>query len=284
MAKKRSKRRTPQKRGKPSAAQMLDAIATRPPAASEQAREAALQHYDAALIALDEGAADLASREIRAAVDADPRYVNALELYAELASGGPKDLLAALRVVERVARSELGEATFSEDRGHFWGLIETRPYMQLKNRIANLLQNSGDAPAAMAEYEEMLALNPNDNQGVRDPLLGLYLASGALERADALMRDYHEDASAVMRWGRLLWLLLDGETGEAAEQALADAQAANVFVAPLLLGALEPPIEMPGVYTPGGANEAVIVVDCLAGGWWGRDPGPLEWLASRVWL
>lgn len=39
---------------------------------------------------------------------------------------------------------------------------------------------------AIKHYEKMLALNPNDNQGVRDPLLGLHLATDNLEKTQEL--------------------------------------------------------------------------------------------------
>lgn len=228
---------------------------------------------------------DAAVGALHAALDADPRDIDSLTLYAELLSEKPAEFIAALQIVERVAREELGETTFSEDRGHFWGLVETRPYMRLKSRIAGLLQSHGDFDAAIGVFEDMLALNPNDNQGVRDPLLGLYLATGALDKADTLLREYEEDDSAVMCWGRLLWHLLSGETGQPAEDALAAAQAANGFVAPLLLGALELPEQMPMMVTPGGANDGVNAVSCLAQAWWDSpSSAPLEWLAEKVWL
>lgn len=286
MSKKRTRRRTPQKRSsKPTPARMVEDMAARPPAASDDARETAAQHFSVALDALQAGDSDAAVGALHAALDADPRDIDSLTLYAELLSEKPAEFIAALQIVERVAREELGETTFSEDRGHFWGLVETRPYMRLKSRIAGLLQSHGDFDAAIGVFEDMLALNPNDNQGVRDPLLGLYLATGALDKADTLLREYEEDDSAVMCWGRLLWHLRSGETGQTADDALAAAQAANVFVAPLLLGALKPPEEMPSMYTRGGANEAVVALECLIDAWWySPDTTPLEWLAEKVWL
>lgn len=285
MAKQRSKKRTPQKRSKKTTpTKILEEIVSRPPTTSEQTLDAAVDHCEAALAALDADDIRSAARAIQASVDANPHDITSLTLYAELATEGAAERLAALRIVERVARNELGETALTEDRGHFWGVVETPPYMRLKNEIADTLQACGDAPSAIVEYEEMLSLNPNDNQGVRDPLLGLYLGQGELARADALMREYEED-TAMMRWGRLLWHLLNGETGEPAEEALTQARTTNAFVAPLLLGALEPPEQMPTTYSPGGENEAVIAVGCLATGW-GKQPDstPLEWLAQRVLL
>ena len=57
---------------------------------------------------------------------------------------------------------------------------------------------------AIHVYERMLQLNPNDNQGVRDPLLGLYLTAGDLKGAGALLNKYENDALANFAWGRVL--------------------------------------------------------------------------------
>jgi len=41
--------------------------------------------------------------------------------------------------------------------------------------LAQLLRGAGRAEDAICHFEALLELNPNDNQGVRDILLGCYL-------------------------------------------------------------------------------------------------------------
>ena len=289
MAKKEPQKRTPQKQKRApatpaaSAAEMIEDIAARPQPATAEAIEIAAEHRDAALAALADADIQTAVRRAQRAVDANPRDVESLELYADLASEDEQQLLAALRVVMRVAREELGELAFIEDRGHFWGLIDTRPYMRVKMRIVGLLQVLDEAQQAIAECDEMLSLNPEDNQGAREPLVGFLLAEGHLDRADDLMTRYDEP-SAVMLWGRLLWHLLTGDTGETADTTLQSAQLSNVFVAPLLLAAFEMPAALPSFFSPGGPNEGVVAADCLLDAWRQDDDRPLKWLADRVRL
>ena len=61
----------------------------------------------------------------------------------------------------------IGQRAFKEDVGHFWGLLETRPYMRARAGLAACLWQLGEREEAVAHYRDMLRLNPNDNQGIR---------------------------------------------------------------------------------------------------------------------
>ena len=72
----------------------------------------------------------------------------------------------------------LGAQAFEEDVGHFWGLLETRPYMRARAGLAASLWTAGDEVEAVEHYQDMLRLNPGDNQGHRYVLLGCLLQMG----------------------------------------------------------------------------------------------------------
>ena len=59
----------------------------------------------------------------------------------------------------------LGAEGFEEYAGHFWGFLETRPYMRARAGLAIALIKLGDESAAIEHFRAMLKLNPNDNQG-----------------------------------------------------------------------------------------------------------------------
>src|SRR5215472_2687679 len=89
---------------------------------------------------------------------ADP-YV----LLAEHATGRKE----ALRLYEQgVAAGEraLGAEAFQRDVGHFWGVLETRPYMRARLGLAHSLWTAGRRDEAVAHLQDMLRLNPGDNQ------------------------------------------------------------------------------------------------------------------------
>ncbi|MCZ7597757.1 MAG: hypothetical protein M5U09_08535 [Gammaproteobacteria bacterium] len=68
-----------------------------------------------------------------------------------------------VKAVEAGERS-LGEAFFEQEVGRFWGIPETRPYMRARAGLAHCLWDQGEHDAALAHYEELLELNPADNQ------------------------------------------------------------------------------------------------------------------------
>ncbi|HXA70914.1 MAG TPA: hypothetical protein VNW24_10720, partial [Stellaceae bacterium] len=69
----------------------------------------------------------------------------------------------------------LGPEGFKQYAGHFWGFLETRPYMRARAGLAGALLKLGDVDGALAHYRDMLKLNPNDNQGIRYVLAGCLL-------------------------------------------------------------------------------------------------------------
>ncbi|MGA7495151.1 MAG: hypothetical protein WBX00_00315, partial [Isosphaeraceae bacterium] len=98
------------------------------------------------------------------ALELSPDCADAYVLLAEQA----KRRKEALELFEKgVAAGEraLGPEAFREHVGHFWGLIETRPYMRAREGLASLLWTAGRRHEAIGHLQDMLRLNPNDNQG-----------------------------------------------------------------------------------------------------------------------
>ena len=108
--------------------------------------------------------------------------------------------------------------------------------MRAKQHLAELLVKAGEFPEAITIYERMLELNPDDNQAVRSPLLGLYLAGGRAQDAAGLLdRFAEEDALPTSAWGRVMERWLTGDTA-GAEAALERARKVNPFAEKYLSG------------------------------------------------
>jgi tetratricopeptide (TPR) repeat protein len=94
----------------------------------------------------------------------------------------------------------LGRETFEEEAGHFWGILETRPYMRARQGLAVCLWELGEREEAIEHYREILDLNPGDNQGIRHELAGRLLDEEMDEEMDEelgeLLERYEEDAPA----------------------------------------------------------------------------------------
>src|SRR3546814_10479040 len=102
----------------------------------------------------------------RAALDISPLCADAYVLLAEEEAGSQQDALALYRQGVEAGERALGDE-FEGLSGHFWGFLQTRPYMRARAGLAITLWRLGDQQAAIAHYRAMLILNPNDNQGIR---------------------------------------------------------------------------------------------------------------------
>src|SRR5262245_8594464 len=94
---------------------------------------------------------DCADAHVLLAEEADSRK-EALTLYEQGVAAGER---------------ALGPEAFREQAGHFWGLLPTRPYMRARQGLAFSLWKAGRRDDAVGHLQDMLRLNPNDNQGIR---------------------------------------------------------------------------------------------------------------------
>src|SRR5665213_1446800 len=204
----------------------------------------------------------LAKRALR--LDSD--CVDALVALADLDAQTQREMIECLQEAVAAGERSLGEKFIRENKGHFWLLLETRPYMRAMEQLAGLLRGEGISLDATRVYQRMLELNPNDNQGVRDPLLGLYLETGDLKGARELLEKYKDDASANFAWASVLERFLVGNSDETSA-ALKEARRTNRYVE-LYLTARKPlPKHPPEMYLPGSEEEAALCVDYLSGAW-----------------
>jgi tetratricopeptide (TPR) repeat protein len=174
----------------------------------------------------------------------------------------------------------LGPKWFKEYAGHFWGFLETRPYMRARAGLAGTLSKLGDEDAAIRHYRDMLKLNPNDNQGIRYILAACLLRRGEEAGLKELLAAYEDEGSTYWLYTRALLAFREG--GGDDEQAVTlvkDAWSANDHVPAILAGTMPPVFEDRGYVTMGGADEATYYFTEF-GPAWHRTPGAVEWLAK----
>ena len=105
---------------------------------------------------------------------------------------------------------ERGRVFFEEQikacgEGHgLWGYIEARDFMRLLEEEAKALVELGEMDRAAEVYEEMLALNPNDDQGIRSSLLRIFMIHRRLDDARKLLDRFPNDTMMDMAYGRAL--------------------------------------------------------------------------------
>lgn len=216
----------------------------------------------------------------RQALALDPDCVDAIALLAQLDSRTPEELITALERAVQAGERSLGPQFFTENTGHFWGILETRPYMRARLDLAQLLCAAGRVDDAIQHFESMLELNPNDNQGVRDVLLGCYLSRDNLAGAKKLLHEFRGDGSAAFAWGRVLERFLSGDL-PAAKRALRKARQQNRFVEEYLTFQRPLPTDLPESYAMGSEEEAVLCLTHLSGAW-ADHPLATSWLWEQL--
>jgi len=212
------------------------------------------------------------------ALQLDSDCVDAHLLMAKLTS---RSLTEEIKKVKKIiARTEqkLGKKYFEENKGHFWGMVETRPYMRARAFLVSALRETGKTAEAIRQAEEMLELNPNDNQGIRDTLLGMYLETGNLDGSRKLFKKYPTEYMAVFLWGQVLERYLSGDLKEAA-RIFRRASERNPYVFDYLTGKRRPDFELGDFYSPGDESEAILCLEEI-GPAWQKHPEAVEWLKS----
>jgi tetratricopeptide (TPR) repeat protein len=247
-----------------------------PPAATplEQAQELV---YDA----FDEGDPRRRVELAREALKISAECADAYVLLAEESVEEPEEARKLYEEGLKAGERALGEQTFTEEAGRFWGILETRPYMRARHGLALCLWVLGREEEAAEHYRRMLELNPNDNQGVREQLACALVELGHDEELGELLERYTDDGGATWAYTRALWTFRQEGTSQRADGALREAMQTNPFVPAYLLGEKELPHSAPGLIQMGGESEALeYCVQAMNG--WVRTPGALEWLEERV--
>ncbi|MEK7404462.1 MAG: tetratricopeptide repeat protein [Acidobacteriota bacterium] len=235
---------------------------------------------DLAYRAMEAATAKQARELTEQALKLDPDCVDALIIRAQAQPLARKEYIARLRLAVEAGERSLGSDFIRDNSGHFWGMIETRPLMRAKHGLGMALVDAGQNQEAISQLEEMLELNPNDNQGVRDILLGLYLLDGDLTGADRLLGQYRDDCGATFVWGRVLRDLIAGNLRGAAS-AIKKAMRSNPHVAEVLAGREGFPKALPGFYSPGSEDEAAYCLLWLGRAWM-KHPEAIAWVAGST--
>lgn len=239
-----------------------------------QAQELVYQAYEAPSRAQ-------AVKLARQALEVSPDCADAYVLLAEADAKTLEQARTYYRKGVEAGERALGPELFEEGEGHFWGILETRPYMRARLGLARMLWFLEEDEAAIDHFRDMLRLNPGDNQGVRYLLADCLLETDRDEELAALLEQYEDDASASWLYNRALLRFRQEGDSEEAEAALEAALDHNEYVPAYLLGKKKMPKTMPAYVGFGDENEAI---DYASTGiaHWRNTYGALRWLRTHV--
>ncbi|MBD3334443.1 MAG: hypothetical protein GF355_02915 [Candidatus Eisenbacteria bacterium] len=238
-------------------------------------RERALKLVDAALEARGRRQIKLARQALRMDPDCADAYVILAECMPDL-----EKKTELYRNGTAAGERTLGRQAFEEHAGHFWGVVETRPYMRARAGLAECLVLAGDARAALEHHREILRLNPDDNQGVRFRMIPLLLEGGDDDEAARVLDLFGDDGSASLAYCRALLAFRREGDSPGSRKLREEAVRANSHLIRYLTGKKELPESLPDMFAPGSPEEAALAAaDLIAS--WERTPGAVEWLQRR---
>ncbi|MFO7917081.1 MAG: hypothetical protein R6V13_03250 [Anaerolineae bacterium] len=220
--------------------------------------------------------AALAHRALRISKDCADAYVLLAEETAETWEEARALYAEGVEAGERA----LGSEAFEGYVGHFWGVLETRPYMRARAGLAECLWELGKHKEAIAHYKDMLRLNPNDNQGLRYILADCLLIQDDDEALGELLDEYPDDVVADWSYTRALLTFRQQGASPLANQHLQEALAVNPFVPDYMLGRKRFPDTLPDYVGFGDESEAVAYVYRALESWFETE-GAIPWLAEQ---
>ncbi len=139
-----------------------------------------------------------------------------------------------------------------------WGFVQNRPYLRLLEEYADFISEAEGARAGVVLYNELLSLNPGDNQGIRMVIATLYLKLGQPEKVIELASRYPDDIMPETSVGLILALYQIGDKDEAQKRIEKHADFQKCVFAEILKVTHKKPQEMrdDGYITVGGKDQA----------------------------
>jgi len=233
--------------------------------------------YDAWEAPTRQRAVALARKALTISADCTDAY----SLLAEETAKSIEEALDLYRKGVEAGERALGKKAFKEDVGYFWGILETRPYMRARAGLAQSLWEAGQPEEAVEHYRELLRLNPNDNQGIRDLLMPCLIELGRDKDAEDLYTQYAGDGMAVWMYSRALLDFRKHGDSQTASRSLKAALDENKHIPAYILGRKKIPRTLPSYYGFGDVNEAVYYAYGNRAAW-KATVGALEWLEASV--
>ncbi|MFP3974608.1 MAG: tetratricopeptide repeat protein [Dehalococcoidia bacterium] len=163
-----------------------------------------------------------------------------------------------------------------------WGFLDNRPFLRAYEGLGLTLMENGETESAFTSFMNLLALNPNDNQGVRAIAIDCCFRLGRPWEVLGIAERFPLDITPEVLYGRVLALYQMG-LEEEAETALKGAMHCLPLVGRELAKKRhnQPDNLYSNMVTVGGADEAYWYWNDQ-GHHWKNTPGALDFVRAGV--
>ncbi len=164
----------------------------------------------------------------------------------------------------------------AENRGYLWGMIEYRPFMRLLHKLAEELEVMKMSDYSLMIYEFLHEFIENDNLGVRNILLNIYLKKKTLVQARSLLDRYQEYESIEFTYGEMLYHYLAGNL-DVAEMYLKKGLNLNEYILDYIVFGKKMNSDISYEYSDGSVEEAMIYANQFKARW-NKTRGLNDWV------
>ena len=171
----------------------------------------------------------------------------------------PYEAVEFLKIGIENFEKHYGIKYFKENKGSFWGIMETRPYMRAYAGLSIILLQLGSYSESIEKMEYMLELCPNDNIGIRYRLLNTYVLLERFKDAKKLLKKYPE-RSAFFLYTEFIMEYKQRDYKNTLK-ILKEAYKANKYIYHFLVGKDIPELTDTSYYSQGSIEEADIYIE-----------------------
>jgi tetratricopeptide (TPR) repeat protein len=230
-------------------------------------------------LASEQFSAEAAHQYAAQAYQLDPTQVDALSILATTT----QHLLEQVKYTEaevELLRQAVPPDILEGPSGQLWLEHSARPYLESLYDLAQAYRTVNRRDDALKTLNDIMRLNENDNQGVRETLIKWYLDWRHFEEAWELVHRRNDGLIAMQFTRALLEFRKEGNSA-AARKTLSQARRDNKHVASYLLGDAVLTEVRDNTIEVGGRKEAQLCAQSFRVHWV-NTPGALDWLKEQT--
>ncbi|MGH2612720.1 MAG: tetratricopeptide repeat protein [Rhabdochlamydiaceae bacterium] len=162
-----------------------------------------------------------ARRELEAIIEKYPYAFDAYDRLAFIIYHIYRKLDESIELLQRglLRSSELFPEGFILGKSNLpWAVMENRPFLRMYSSLGFRLLDRAETEQATRILEDILEMNPEDNQGLREVLCSCYFKVGDVQSVLDLCSKYADDTTPAILFGRVLALFKTGRIDKAREE------------------------------------------------------------------